>query len=106
MNSSLGDRQDRIIVISNLYAIVRLYPKECLVQQYQHVVKIHRAINLYIKTLKHRHLPQEQKHQLIQTWVFIKDIFEENWDQVPENTREVLSNLQIGTLEENEFSLY
>ncbi|EGG20609.1 hypothetical protein DFA_00470 [Cavenderia fasciculata] len=76
------------ITISNFCAIIRLYPNQCFGKEYQHVEKIHDNIIACIKQ------PQEQQ-LLNQTWLFIKDSFEENWDTIPSDTRERILKLKV-----------
>ncbi|EGG20634.1 hypothetical protein DFA_00495 [Cavenderia fasciculata] len=75
------------IAISNLCAIVRLYPNECLGQEYQHVDKLHQIIPHYIK----KSTQQQQEELLTDTWLFIKDTIKSNWHNIPQDIKDTLS---------------
>ncbi|EGG16342.1 hypothetical protein DFA_09372 [Cavenderia fasciculata] len=87
------DEDETVFVIDNLDAIVRLYTNRTLGNDYQHVAKVHNIINQFINTCPQVR-PQE-KEQLYQTWLFIKDSFKENWDNIPKDTSVELLNLII-----------
>ncbi|EGG20630.1 hypothetical protein DFA_00491 [Cavenderia fasciculata] len=66
----------------NFCAIVRLYPNQCLGNEYQHVEQLYRIID---------YGPKEEKELLLQTWSFIKESIQPNWHNISsEDTRENL----------------
>ncbi|EGG20612.1 hypothetical protein DFA_00473 [Cavenderia fasciculata] len=87
--STLPIKKDIAIMVDTLFSIIRLYPKECLGQQYQHVVKIHQIITHYMTDCQ-----QKEKQQLYQIWLFIKESFEANWDRLSKARKDTLSNLE------------
>ncbi|EGG20616.1 hypothetical protein DFA_00477 [Cavenderia fasciculata] len=91
----IEDKDQRPITISNLCAIVRIYPNECIGkdQQYKHVERLHQLIVGYMNMDT---CQPEEKQQLYQTWDYIKeDILKENWNSIPLETRDKISNLNV-----------
>ncbi|EGG20611.1 hypothetical protein DFA_00472 [Cavenderia fasciculata] len=92
--SKIEDQSAIVIVIDTLCTIIPLYPKDCLGEQYQQVVRIHQIIQHYLKISQQ----PEEIQRLEQTWLFIKDTFDENWNSIPEVTRDRISKLELETL--------
>ncbi|EGG19066.1 hypothetical protein DFA_02310 [Cavenderia fasciculata] len=79
----------RETVIEDLCAIVNLYTNQCLGKDYQHVAQLYKIIDHYKqRTVKKSHIHFEL---LDQTWTFIKDTLESNWDTIPSDQRDSLS---------------
>ncbi|EGG20617.1 hypothetical protein DFA_00478 [Cavenderia fasciculata] len=92
-NHFVDDNNEKIVIIDNLCVIIRLYTNLILGEQYQHVDKVLQIITRYLDTSK-KQLQEEQRQLLLQTWLFIKDISEENWDKIPEDAKGTLSILK------------
>ncbi|EGG20606.1 hypothetical protein DFA_00467 [Cavenderia fasciculata] len=85
----LSEEKEISLVIDNLCTIIRLYPNQCFGKEYQHVAKIHQIIQNYLARCQ-----RFEKIILIRAWLFIKDSIQSNWDIIPLDTKDQLSNLK------------